>query len=89
MTDEQVAWARQFYGNIGLREYRRLTWAVLRAIFWGFFLTAMSGLHLFLYIAFLAAMGLPLLAQRWPPAYRLFRAILGNNLLPQHPMPRR
>ncbi len=89
MTDEQFAWARQFHDNIGLREYSRLAWAVVRVIFWGVFLSALSGLRFFLYTALFSAMAFPLLAPRWRPAYRLLRAILGNRRLPEEPMPRR
>jgi hypothetical protein len=88
MTDEQKAWERQFWSNFGGREFLKLLAASIVWIFAGVGLAVLTGSAVASTVFLFAGAGPLFASQRWGPAYRVFRAIIGNPNMPAEPMPR-
>jgi hypothetical protein len=89
MDDEQREWQRQFWGNLGGREFIRF--AVIFFVWFtlGIVLTIILRSGAFFLIFFLTTFGLfPFVSMTWKPAYSIFRLMFGNKNLPLEPMPR-
>ncbi len=88
MDDERKAWEKQFSSNFGPREYLRFSAAFVGWILLGAFLAAFLRFEAVFYLFLFSAFAFPFVTRSWRPAYRFLRIILGNNDLPQEPMPR-
>ncbi len=87
MNDEQKEWKRQYYTNLGSREFFRLACAIVTWLFAGIVLTFVFKNGIFFDVFFITMFVFPFVAHSWKPAYLVLREILGNKNLLSELMP--